>query len=124
MMLSSLALTSSNCKGFKLLTQMGWKEEDGGLGKHRQGTLVPVRPNGNQEQRGLGFAAKHGRRSGKPNVGATLATVVKTTRAQRRRQRQQQADAEAEKMKQARMMLRTDVSDEYQELYRQLHPSG
>jgi hypothetical protein len=62
MPLSLLALTSSNCRGFKLLTKMGWKEEEGGLGKRRQGPLIPVRPHGNHKQRGLGFAPTTKRR--------------------------------------------------------------
>jgi len=40
--LSKLSLDGSN-KGHQMLSKMGWKESEGGLGRKRQGTMVPVK---------------------------------------------------------------------------------
>jgi hypothetical protein len=102
---SKLTLNSSN-KGYQMLEKMGWKESEGGLGKERQGRLIPLTPSLKLDQKGLGCSK-------------TIILPKKKTYIQppppppcqkRIRQRMQE---EAQEMKRIRVMLRSDLSDEY-----------
>lgn len=118
--LSSLSLDASN-KGFKLLHKMGWKETDGGLGKQRQGTLTPIKTVIKNDKCGLG------RKRQEKQVTHQQETSVeqpKETKAQRKRRKKMEHEKEQHRQKRARMLLRTDVSDEYEQLYMSLHHGG
>ena len=117
--LSSLSLDQSN-RGFRILSQMGWKEEDGGLGKRRQGTLVPIKTRLKNDKRGLGVGKKKEERvTHQPHQRASVEE--KETKAQRRRRKKAEREEEQHRQKRARMLLRTDVTDEYEKLYMSLH---
>ena len=117
--LSSLSLDPSN-KGFKLLTSMGWREHEGGLGKRRQGTLTPVKTQIKNDKRGLGKGRKKEERvTHHPHEKASVE--VQETKAQRKRRRKAEREREQRREKRVRMLLRTDVSDEYEQLYMGLH---
>lgn len=120
--LSSLSLDESN-KGFKLLHKMGWNEADGGLGKKRQGSLTPVKTRIKHDKRGLGRGKKTEERvTHHPHQQASVE--VKETKAQRKRRRKAEREKEQDREKRVRMLLRTDVSDEYEQLYMGLHGGG
>lgn len=123
--LSSLALDETN-RGYKILEKMGWSEQKGGLGRQRQGSMLPVKTVLKRDKKGLGSGKRkkaritHPAKSRSPeNDGATQR---KETKAERRRRRKQEAEQESRKAKRARMLLRTDISDEYEQLYMKLHP--
>ena len=50
--LSSLSLNASN-KGYQILSSMGWKDRDGGLGRKRQGSLAPIKKQLKRGKEGL-----------------------------------------------------------------------
>ena len=122
--MSSLLLDTSN-KGFKLLSRMGWKESDGGLGRRRQGSMVPVKTVLKADKKGLGAGNRVAARITHParakSDSDSSEKGKKETKGQRRKRKQEEKDRETRKAKQARMLLRTDVSDEYEQLYLQLH---
>mmetsp|Transcript_54477 Transcript_54477/g.162795 ORF Transcript_54477/g.162795 Transcript_54477/m.162795 type:complete len:86 (+) Transcript_54477:387-644(+) len=71
-----------------MLSQMDWKEEDGGIGRHRQGSMVPVKVRLKMDKKGLGMNHASGdarvthrhveRRSNETNtVGADTGNKVK-----------------------------------------------
>ena len=124
---TSLSLDNSN-KGYALLSAMGWSEDSGGLGKSRQGEMVPVKTTLKMDKRGLGSVAgkrgithKHddieaaaGRRCGNTTGGGE-------TKAQRKKRKKREAQKAVRDDKRVRMMLRSDIPPEYEELYMQLH---
>jgi len=104
-----------------MLSRMGWKEESGGLGKRRQGTMTPVKTMLKSDRKGLG--------SGKPNewkishrppINVRDKALAKESR---KRSAQELAAKEKARTKMARMMLRTDVSEEFESLFWGLHPN-
>jgi hypothetical protein len=118
--LSALSLDQSN-KGFRLLTRLGWSEDEGGLGKRRQGTLAPVKTCLKNDRHGIGAGKKkEARVTHRPHQPAEAAPA-KETKAQRKRQRKAEREKEQQRENRARMLLRTDVSDEYEKLYMSLH---
>lgn len=117
--LSSLSLDPSN-KGFKLLTSMGWKEDEGGLGKRRQGNLTPVKTQIKNDKRGVGRGRKKEERV-THHPHEKISVKVQETKAQRKRRRKAEREKEQRREKRVRMLLRTDVSDEYEKLYMGLH---
>mmetsp|Transcript_13362 Transcript_13362/g.18381 ORF Transcript_13362/g.18381 Transcript_13362/m.18381 type:complete len:247 (-) Transcript_13362:133-873(-) len=112
---SSLKLDKSN-KGYKLLSQMGWKEQDGGLGKHRQGVIRPVQAAYKVDKRGLGIPPKQFKR--KKDHPET--NVVPMSKAKRRQLEKERNAREKLKEKRIKMALRTDVSCDYEDLYLKL----
>lgn len=119
--ISSLLLDPSN-KGFKLLQKMGWNESEGGLGRNRQGSLVPVTTVLKDNKKGLGAGKRKKARITHPTRKKTDDLGgVKETKAQRKRRRKAEQDRESREAKRIRMMLRTDVADEYEQLYTNLH---
>lgn len=117
--LTSLSLDESN-KGYKMLRSLGWHESQGGLGKRRQGTLTPVKTRIKNDKHGVGVNKTEARVTHKPHRPASEAPKA-TTKAQRRRQRKEAHVKEQQRAKRARMLLRTDVSDDYEQLYMGLH---
>jgi hypothetical protein len=118
--LSALSLDQSN-KGFKLLSRLGWNEDEGGLGKQRQGTLTPFKTCLKNDRYGIGAGKKKvARVTHRPHQPAQAVTP-KLSKAQRRRRRKAEREQEQRRDKRARMLLRTDVSDEYEKLYMNLH---
>ena len=55
--LSALSLDKSN-KGYQLLSNLGWKENEGGLGRNRQGSLEPIQTQYKTNKRGIGSGEK------------------------------------------------------------------
>jgi len=117
---SSLSLDQSN-KGFKLLSQMGWNEQDGGLGKRRQGNLTPIKTRIKNDKRGLGRGKKQPERVTHHPHQRAQEVEAKETKAQRKRRRKAEREQDQHCQKRARMLLRTDISDEYEQLYMSLH---
>mmetsp|Transcript_7166 Transcript_7166/g.8922 ORF Transcript_7166/g.8922 Transcript_7166/m.8922 type:complete len:219 (-) Transcript_7166:110-766(-) len=115
---SEISLDKSN-KGFAMLSRMGWKEESGGLGKRRQGTMTPVKTMLKSDRKGLG--------SGKPNEWKISHRPPINVRDKvlankgRKRSAQELAAKEKSRTKMARMLLRTDVSEEFESLFWGLH---
>lgn len=121
--LSSLAIQPSN-KGFQLLTKMGWNESDGGLGRNRQGSLVPVKTMLKQDKKGLGAVRKKAARITHPTqkvLPKKKPQQQRETKARRKRRLRAEREKQQQGAKNIRLMLRTDVGDEYETLYRQLH---
>ena len=122
---SCLKLDHSN-KGFRLLSQLGWKENEGGLGRRRQGNLEPIKTMLQRNKMGLGAAAAVGSK-----MKARITHLPKPPKTMHRpnqhvgkkfREREQASSSCRDK--EIRFMLRTDVSEEYVELYRSLHVSS
>lgn len=117
---SQLKLDSAN-RGFTLLSKLGWKESEGGLGRRRQGSLEPVKTVLKDDKKGLGTGKRK-----KPRITHYPANLKhidnkKETKRERKRRIQAESNLENWKAKQARMMLRTDISEEYEALYMKLH---
>lgn len=113
---SKLTLNSSN-KGFKILEKMGWKESGGGLGKQRQGILTPLKPCLKLDQMGLGCCSKNHKKKKLHRDNSTMSDHVSRAPIQpcqkKRRRRQEEEQKEARTMKRIRLMLRSDLADEY-----------
>lgn len=120
-------LNSSNCqKKLKLRQKMEWKKEDGKLGKRRDGSLCPITKKWNEYRRGLGSSKLMGKITHHDN-STTLTRKekkaryengkIKPNRAQRKRKRREKEEKEKLKDKKVKLMLRTDVSDNYERLY-------
>ena len=121
MKLSSLLLGPSN-KGFKLLLKMGWREEDGGLGKRRQGTLLPIKTVHKKGKLGLGASnRKEPRITHKSMSKEGVVQDRKMTKAERKKTKRLEHEKSGQEMRKIRMMLRTDISDEHEKLYEQLN---
>lgn len=130
---TQLKLDRSN-KGFRLLQKMGWNEREGGLGKNRQGNLLPVKTVLKQDKKGLGLSKKTPKITHKAAAAAPSNKKTKIrknpndqhqkmTKAQRKRINRRLQSQQQMKDRRIRMMLRTDISDEYEELYSKLHSS-
>eukprot|EP00978_Attheya_sp_CCMP212_P016114 scaffold41956_cov51-Attheya_sp.AAC.2 len=117
--LSSLSLNGSN-RGFQMLRNMGWREEEGGLGRTRQGTLAPVATCFQADRKGLGVAPLKRRVTHNPPAPAK-DPKPQENKADRRCRRKEELETEKRRAKRARMLLRTDISDEYEQLYMELH---
>lgn len=122
--LSSLSLDKTN-KGYAMLSKMGWNEHEGGLGKRRQGNLTPIKTFLKNDKRGLGRVTKREKRvTHYPHTQQEEKQEKKETKAQRKRRRKAERERDDRRQKKARMLLRTDVSDEYEQLYMSLHDGG
>ena len=111
---TTLTLDKNN-KGFQLLTKMGFCEEQGGLGKARQGTLTPIHPKYSVGGKGLGLVVRLPRprpRSTKDNNNYDML-VKKETKGQRRKRMQEAAKKDQMRNKRARMLINSDLPDEY-----------
>jgi hypothetical protein len=108
--LSKISLTKNN-KGHKLLTQMGWKEEEGGLGRCRQGTLTPIRTVWKRDSKGLGVVKAKARVTHIPSF--SKAKVRTETKAERKRRKRLEAEKESLKQKSVRVLLNSDLPPEY-----------
>lgn len=120
---SSLLLLGPSNKGFKLLLKMGWRERDGGLGKHRQGSLLPIKTVF-QPGKKLGLGARNrkaARISHQPVNKERVVCDRKMTKAERRKRQRLEHEKEVHDMRRIRMMLRTDISDEHEKLHERLH---
>ena len=120
--LSSISIDRSN-KGFKLLSKMGWREQDGGLGKRRQGSMLPIQTVLKEGKLGLGAGKRKTARITHTHVRNKEETIVqdrKETKAERKRRRQLEQEEVSRKDKRIRMMLRTDIPDADEALYTQL----
>jgi hypothetical protein len=120
--LSNLLLDNSN-KGFQLLQKMGWEERDGGLGRNRQGSLLPVTTVRLEDNR-KGVGAQQQRKT-KPRIThyppAPKTTECPESKGQRKRRLRAEREQDSRDAKRIRMMLRTDVADEYEQLYTSLY---
>ena len=136
---TSLSLDKSN-KGYTMLSAMGWSEESGGLGRWRQGEMLPVKTTLKMNKRGLGSSsAKRGKRSSPGIIEAKIthkhqdieaaagrnhnpeAGPSGETKAERKKRKKQEAEEASRDDRRVRMMLRSDIPPEYEDLYMQLH---
>jgi len=119
--LSKLSLDKSN-RGFQLLTKMGWRENEGGLGRNRQGTLMPVKTCLKHDKKGIGSRSRSGKaieakvthvlhRTNKNDVDKGQKNI---SRSEKRRiailEKHQEDKLES---KRARMMINSDLPEEY-----------
>jgi hypothetical protein len=112
---SKLSLNSSN-KGFQMLEKMGWKESEGGLGKQRQGRMIPLQPSLKLDQKGLGCSAKKNKRKCKSflrNENGASSIQSSPPTFQKKLLRQQVLQDESQARKRIRVLLRSDLADEY-----------
>lgn len=113
--LSQISLSKKN-KGYQLLTKMGFEEKDGGLGKNRQGQVTPMKTMLKLDRRGLGSGKRliprvtHRRRYRHHNL---KSTIEKETKGTRRRRLKDEAEKERMKQKRARLMMNSDLPEEY-----------
>ena len=138
---TSLSLDKSN-KGYTMLSAMGWSEESGGLGRSRQGEMLPVKTTLKMDKRGLGSSStKRGKRSAQGSAEARIthkhhdieaaagrnhtpqaeAGPSGETKAERKKRKKQEAEKASRNDRRVRMMLRSDIPPEYEDLYMQLH---
>lgn len=138
---TSLSLDNSN-KGYAMLSAMGWSEDGGGLGKSRQGTMLPVKTALKMDKRGLGSgtARRRGKRPGQGNAEARIThkhddieaaagrkkgseadRSHRESKAERKKRQKQEAEKASRDDRRARLMLRSDIPPEYEDLYMQLH---
>lgn len=119
---SRLKLDKSN-KGFQLLRTMGWKEREGGLGRQRQGNLEPIKTVLKQNKRGLGADPRTDAKitHSAQQLASSLFVKRKESKGLRRRRRRREREQEWTKVKDIQFMLRTDVSEQYSQLYQSLH---
>lgn len=107
---SQISLDKSN-KGFRLLEKMGWKEIQGGLGSRRQGILEPIQTTLKNDKRGIGSVKKlpskvthlMGRNKQKQQTSLGTDAVILQDGASR--------------SKKARMLITSDLPDEYFSLF-------
>jgi len=121
--LSCLKLDQSN-KGFRLLSQLGWRENEGGLGRRRQGNLEPVKTALKRNKKGLGAGPKVKARITHQESPKPPKAIQRQQKRCRKRERELEREQSLSRDKDIRFMLRTDVSEEYSELYRSLHVSS
>jgi hypothetical protein len=121
--LSCLKLDQSN-KGFRLLSQLGWRENEGGLGRRRQGNLEPVKTALKRNKMGLGAEPTMKARITHQESPKPPKTIQSQQKRCRKRERELEREQSLSRDKDIRFMLRTDVSEEYSELYRSLHVSS
>ena len=108
--LSSLSLNASN-KGYKILSSMGWKERDGGLGRKRQGSLAPIKTQLKRGKQGLG--------AGKPfaaRVTHLQTSKALVTKKHRRKRVKEEAEIERKRGKRARIIINSNLPTEYDEI--------
>jgi len=124
--ISQLSLDRTN-KGFQMLTNMGFKESEGGLGRSRQGKLAPVKTTLKLDKRGVGsgkrltakvthFISK----TGKSKAAASSARTGddgkdhgRETKAQRRQRQKKELVKEQLREKKARMLINSDLCPAY-----------
>ena len=124
---TNLVLDPSN-RGFKMLQRMGWQEKDGGLGRQRQGSMQPVKTILKADKKGLGAGRKKRARVTHPaSKTSGMNRYEKNDRnageskAQRKQRRAEHRARQVRMAKKTRMLLRTNVSEEYEALYMKLH---
>ena len=121
--LSQLSLNHKN-KGFQLLTKMGFHEKEGGLGRHRQGRLTPMKTILKFDRRGLGSGKKKEAKvthrlgddnNGKKNNGGVNKKQqnLHLTKSERKRLAKLERNKEQMKAKKARMMISSVLDDKY-----------
>ena len=105
-----ISMDCSN-KGYQMLSKMGWNKKDGGLGKRRQGRMNPTSIV-KHDKVGLGSF---------PPTNKTTSTVQKhshmETKALKRRRQKEELEHKKKKEKQIRIMLRSDIPDNMEDLY-------
>uniref|UniRef100_A0A7R9WBN6 G-patch domain-containing protein n=1 Tax=Pseudictyota dubia TaxID=2749911 RepID=A0A7R9WBN6_9STRA len=114
--MSALLLDKSN-KGFKILASMGWKEEDGGLGKYRQGPMEPVKTSLKSDKKGLGMVKTDERVTHRLGQMCSKVTSADGKQICSRKRVALEADREKQRDKRARILLRDDIPVEYEGLY-------
>jgi len=108
--LSSLSLNASN-KGYQMLSSMGWKERDGGLGRKRQGSLEPIKTQLKKGKQGLG--------AGKPFVARVThlqTSKALVTKKHRRKRVKEEAEIERKREKRARIIINSNLPTEYDDI--------
>ena len=119
--LSKISIDKTN-KGFRMLTRMGWKESEGGLGRSRQGTLSPVKTRFKKDTRGIGSGkAKMARVTHRHSMIHSDADArdmkknngTQETKAERRRRIKLEAQKEELRNKRARLLITSDLPEAY-----------
>lgn len=116
--LSQLSLDKKN-RGFQMLTKMGFNEKDGGLGKHRQGQMVPVKTILKLDRKGLGSGRRkiakvtHKFKNGADCGDNNNNNGRKLTKSERKRLAKLERDKEQMKAKRARMIISSELDDKY-----------
>lgn len=108
-------LNKSN-KGFQLLTKMGYREEDGGLGKLRQGRIRPIQAKRKIDNRGVGVPGGRVKVScSTKSTNALHQESKKSKRVNKSTSKIEQSNRQKERI--ARNLLRTDISIEHEEIF-------
>ena len=109
---NKLTFDKSN-KGFQLLKKLGFHEEDGGLGKMRQGRLSPIEIKRKIDKRGLGVPG------GERNISSSMVMSPREKKRSKVKHKVSnechQIDKQKERM--VRSLLRTDVSIEHEDIF-------
>ena len=112
---SKFKLNKSN-KGFQILTKMGYRESEGGLGKYRQGRMIPIKIKPKLDCHGLGVDLKN-TKSGNRQISENKVTKkVKVTTSHV----SQQFSHDRQKERMARHLLRMDIDVQYEDMYLKL----
>lgn len=102
-----------------MLTKMGFNEKDGGLGKHRQGQMVPVKTILKLDRKGLGSGRRkiakvtHKFKNGADCGDNNNNNERKLTKSERKRLAKLERDKEQMKAKKARMIISSELDDKY-----------
>lgn len=116
---SQLVIDTSN-RGYRLLSRMGFKEEEGGLGKWRQGRLEPILPKVKLDRRGVGSIYNRRRKNREDPLPGTVVDASSNNYTRQLQEKQvglQYHLASVRRDKTARLMLRTDITVENEELH-------
>ena len=117
---SSLALNSNN-KGFQMLSNMGWDEVSGGLGKRRQGRMTPIATIFKKDKKGIGQQHQQAKitHTFRNNTNNTANSNNSNLVQKKRRKNEFKIVLNNEQRleKRARLLVRSDIPAGYEDLY-------
>lgn len=116
---ANLSIDSSN-KGYQMLSKMGWNEKDGGLGRRRQGRMNPVTSVLKKDKAGLGSPPPSMKKNTTVHKQLKMNKKSMETKAMRRRRKKEEIEKQKKKEKQVRIMLRSDIPDNMEDLFLKL----
>ena len=114
---SKICLDRSN-KGYRMLARMGWKENEGGLGKARQGILEPINAMKHSRMTDQTRIRRTRNRKDTTRAGSSITNArMQETKAERRKRIKQETHMEKAREKRARLLISSDLPLEYQLAY-------
>ena len=101
-----------------MLARMGWKENEGGLGKARQGILEPINAMKHSRMTDQTRIRRTRNRKDTTRAGSSITNArMQETKAERRKRIKQETHMEKAREKRARLLISSDLPLEYQLAY-------